>query len=104
MATEKAVATKGTEKVSYEEFFRKAIPALRNPEYKGCHAVYSGLNGAFAAYYGKDVNVREVTDKLVAEKKILRRPVKGGVIFYLPEDVKASTATADTALAKMGLK
>lgn len=93
-------APKQEEKLSYEEFFRKAIVALRSPNYKGAHAVYSGLNGAFKAYY-PGVDIRKVSDKLVAEKKILRRPVKGGVIFYLPEDVKANTASADAALSKI---
>ncbi len=35
------------EKLSYEEFVRKAIVSLWKEGYKGIHSVYSGFNNAF---------------------------------------------------------
>jgi len=37
------------------------------------------------------------------EGKIVVRPVKGGVMLYLPEEVASSRDSADEALKKMGL-
>ena len=37
------------------------------------------------------------------EGKIVIRPVKGGVMLYLPEEAPASRDSADEALKKMGL-
>lgn len=45
----------------------------------------------------------EVTNKLAQEGKIVIRPVKGGVMLYLPEEAPASRVVADEALKKMGL-
>jgi len=89
------------EKLSYEEFIRQAILKLRAGNYKGIHSVYSGFNEAFRKYYD-GVNPVEVTNRLAKEKKITIRPVKGGVMLYLPEDAP-QTARADQALKKMGL-
>ncbi len=89
------------EKLSYEEFIRQAILKLRAGNYKGIHSVYSGFNEAFRKYYD-GVNPVEVTNRLAKEKKITIRPVKGGVMLYLPEDAP-HTARADQALKKMGL-
>ena len=89
------------EKLSYEEFIRQAILKLRTGNYKGIHSVYSGFNEAFRKYYD-GVNPVEVTNRLAKEKKITIRPVKGGVMLYLPEDAP-QTARADQALKKMGL-
>jgi len=89
------------EKLSYEEFIRQAILKLRAGNYKGIHSVYSGFNEAFRKYYD-GVNPVEVTNRLAKEKKITIRPVKGGVMLYLPEDAPQATR-ADQALKKMGL-
>lgn len=89
------------EKLSYEKFIRQAILKLRTGNYKGIHSVYSGFNEAFRKYYD-GVNPVEITNRLAKEKKITIRPVKGGVMLYLPEDAP-QTARADQALKKMGL-
>jgi hypothetical protein len=90
-----------TEKLSYEEFVKKAILKLRTGDYKGIHTVYSGFNEAFRKYFN-EANPVEITTQLAQEKKIVIRPVKGGVMLYLPEDVP-QTSKADQVLKKMGL-
>lgn len=70
--------------VSEEEFVRRAIKRLRKPPYKGIHSVFSGFNQAFKEHFGK--NPVEVTIKLAEEGKIVTRPVRGGVMIYLPDD------------------
>lgn len=70
-----------------EEFVHRAIKKLRG-KYKGIHSVYSGFNQAFRRYYG--TNPIEVTQSLAKEGKISIRPVKGGVMLYLPEDTPNS--------------
>lgn len=75
-------------KLSEEEFVRKAIKKLRG-NYKGIHSVYSGFNNAFQEYFG--TNPVATTQRLAKEGKIVIRPVKGGVILYLPEDVPNRT-------------
>ena len=89
------------EKLSYEEFVKKAIVSLRKDGYKGIHTVYSGFNEAFKKYYGEDPI--KVTNQLAQEGKIVIRPVKGGVMLYLPEDAPAVKGQGDEALKKMGL-
>ena len=91
-----------SEKLSYEEFVKKAIVSLRKEGYKGIHSVYSGFNNAFKKYFDGE-NPVEVTNKLAEEGKIVIRPVKGGVMLYMPEDAPASRDSADEALKKMGL-
>jgi hypothetical protein len=91
-----------SEKLSYEEFIKKAIVSLRKDGYKGIHSVYSGFNAAFKKYFNGEDPV-SVTNKLAKEGKIIIRPVKGGVMFYLPEDSPASRDIGDEALKKMGL-
>ena|SRR3989304_10585928 len=70
--------------VSEEEFILRAIKRLRKPPYRGIHSVYSGFNQAFKEHFGK--NPVEVTIKLAGEGKIVTRPVRGGVMIYLPDD------------------
>lgn len=70
--------------VSEEEFILRAIKRLRKPPYRGIHSVYSGFNQAFKEHFGK--NPVEVTIKLAEEGKIVTRPVRGGVMIYLPDD------------------
>jgi hypothetical protein len=90
------------EKLSYEEFIRKAIVSLRKEGYKGIHTVYSGFNEAFKKYFDNE-NPIEVTNKLASESKIVIRPVKGGVMLYLPEDAPVAKTRGEDALGKMGL-
>jgi hypothetical protein len=86
------------QKLSEYEFIVRAIKKLRKPPYKGIHTVYSGFNQAFREYFNKDPV--EVTTKLVGEGKIVTRPVKGGVILYLPEDAPVSKGSK-SALEKI---
>jgi hypothetical protein len=90
------------EKLSYEEFVKKAIVSLRKDGYKGIHSVYSGFNEAFKKYFNGE-NPVDVTNRLAQEGKIVIRPVKGGVMLYLPEDAPRPMDAADEALRKMGL-
>ena len=83
-------------KLSEEEFVVRAIEKLRKPPYKGIHTVYSGFNQAVKEYFG--TNPVEVTQKLAREGKIITRPVKGGVMLYLPQDAPAA---GGDALAKI---
>ena len=91
-----------SEKLNHEEFVKKAIVSLRKEGYKGIHSVYSGFNEAFKKYFPGE-NPVEVTNGLAQEGKIVIRPVKGGVMFYLLEDAPSSKSSADEALKKMGL-
>jgi len=91
-----------SEKLSHEEFVRKAIVSLRKEGYKGIHTVYSGFNNAFKKYFEGE-NPVEATNKLAHEGKVIIRPVKGGVMLYLPEEAPASQNLGDDALRKMGL-
>ena len=78
------------EKISEYEFVVKAIKRLKKPPYKGIHSVYSGFNQAFKKYFNK--NPVEVTNQFANEGKISIRPVKGGVMLYLPEDASSSAS------------
>ncbi len=91
------------EKLNHEEFVKKAIVSLRKDGYKGIHSVYSGFNEAFKKYFPGE-NPVEVTNGLAQQGKIVIRPVKGGVMFYLPEDAPSPKSSADEALKKMGLE
>ncbi len=90
------------EKLSHEEFVKKAITSLRKEGFKGIHTVYSGFNEAFKKYFEGE-NPIEATNKLAQEGKIVIRPVKGGVMLYLPEEAPAGKSSADEALKKMGI-
>ena len=89
------------EKLTHEAFIRKAVVSLRKEGFKGIHTVYSGFNEAFKKYFSGDDPV-EVTNALAREGKITIRPVKGGVMLYLPEDAPGAS-NADQTLKKMGL-
>ncbi|MBI5213271.1 MAG: hypothetical protein HY957_07865 [Nitrospirae bacterium] len=91
-----------SEKLSSEEFVKKAIVSLRKEGYKGIHTVYSGFNDAFKKYFEGEDPIKTTT-QLAAEGKIVIRPVKGGVMLYLPEEAPASRARGEDALEKMGL-
>ncbi len=90
-----------SKKISPEEFVRLAIAKLRNEPYKGIHSVYSGFNEAFKKYFAGDDPIR-LTNQLAEDGKIALRPVKGGVVLYLPED-GPKTSRGEEALKKMGL-
>lgn len=90
------------EKLSQEEFIKKAIVSLRKDGYKGIHTVYSGFNTAFKKYFDGGDPVA-ATNKLAAEGKIVIRPVKGGVMLYLPDEAPATPDIGKDALKKMGL-
>lgn len=89
-------------KIPPEEFVRLAIERLRSEPYKGIHSVYSGFNEAFKKYYGGRDPV-EFTNALAGDGKIVIRPMKGGVVLYLPEEAPEIKSRADEALKKMGL-
>jgi hypothetical protein len=91
------------ERMSHEEFVKKAVVSLRKEGYKGIHSVYSGFNSAFKKYFEGE-NPVDVTNRLAMEGKIIIRPVKGGVMLYLPEEAPASRDTGDEALKKMGIE
>lgn len=88
-------------KITPEEFVRLAIAKLRSEPYKGIHSVYSGFNEAFKKYFAGDDPIR-LTNQLAEDGKIALRPVKGGVVLYLPED-GPKTSRGEDALMKMGL-
>ena len=91
------------EKLNQEEFVKKAIVSLRKEGFKGIHTVFSGFNDAFKKYYGGD-NPVEATNRLAKDGKIVLRPVKGGVMLYLPENAPAGPGrSAEETLKKMGL-
>jgi hypothetical protein len=70
--------------ISEEEFVSRAIRRLRKPPYRGIHSVYSGFNQAFKEHFGK--NPVETTQRLAGEGKIAIRPVRGGMMLYLPDE------------------
>jgi hypothetical protein len=87
------------EKIGEEEFVIRAIQRLRKPPYKGIHSVYSGFNRAFKDHFGK--NPVEVTKKMADEGKIAIRPVKGGVMLYVPSEApKAQESVLEKILAE----
>ncbi|TAN40619.1 MAG: hypothetical protein EPN22_17220 [Nitrospirae bacterium] len=88
--------------ISPEEFIKKAIVTLRKGNYKGIHTVYSGFNEAFKKRFEGQDPIK-VTTALANEKKIVIRPVKGGVMLYLPEEAPQLTSRGDDALQKMGI-
>jgi hypothetical protein len=90
-----------SKKISPEEFVRLAIAKLRNEPYKGIHSVYSGFNEAFKKYFAGDDPI-QLTNRMAEDGKIALRPVKGGVVLYLPED-GPKTSRGEEALKKMGL-
>jgi hypothetical protein len=88
-------------KLSPEEFVKLAIGRLRLENYKGIHSIYSGFNEAFKTYFD-GANPIEATGELARTGKIMLRPVKGGVMLYLPGEGPEMNR-GDMALKKMGL-
>ena len=89
------------EKLTQAEFVKKAIVTLRKEPYKGIHTIYSGFNDAFRSYFNDDPI--KWTNQLASEGVIVTRPVRGGVMIYLPEDAPAGRTSAKDTLKKMGL-
>jgi hypothetical protein len=89
------------EKLTQAEFIKKAIVSLRKEPYKGIHTIYSGFNEAFRTYFDDDPI--KWTTQLSKEGVIVIRPVKGGVMLYLPEDAPAGRTSGKDVLKKMGL-
>ncbi len=91
------------EKLNHEEFVKKAIVSLRREGFKGIHTVYSGFNDAFKKYYEGE-NPIEATNRLAKDGKIALRPVKGGMMLYLPDNApKGAGKSTEETLKKMGL-
>ncbi len=88
-------------RLSPEEFVRLAIERLRLQNYRGIHSVFSGFNEAFKTYFD-GANPIDATGELAKAGKITLRPVKGGVMLYLPGD-GPQISRGDMALTKMGL-
>jgi hypothetical protein len=88
-------------KLGPEEFVKLAIARLRLENYKGIHSIYSGFNEAFKSYFD-GANPIDATGELAKQGKINLRPVKGGVMLYLPGD-GPEMSRGDMALKKMGL-
>jgi hypothetical protein len=88
------------EKLTQAEFVKKAIVTLRKEPYKGIHSIYSGFNEAFRAYFNDDPI--KWTNQLANDGVIVVRPVKGGVMLYLPEEAP-ERSTGKDVLKKMGL-
>jgi len=80
-------------KLTELEFIIRAIRRLRKPPYKGIHSVYSGFNKAFKDYF--NANPVEATTRLAQEGKIVTRPVKGGVMLYIPEEAPVTRGSED---------
>jgi hypothetical protein len=88
-------------KLSPEEFVRLAVTSLRLERFKGIHSVFSGFNEAFKTYFD-GANPIEATGELARAGKISLRPVKGGVMIYLPGE-GPELSRGEMALQKMGL-
>lgn len=88
-------------RLSHEDFFKKAILRLRDiSKSRGIHSVFSGFNQAFREYFDEDPV--KVTQDLASKGKIEIRPVKRGVMIYLPGEAPRSRAeTGKAALAKI---
>lgn len=88
-------------RLTQEEFVKLAVARLRLENYKGIHTVFSGFNDAFKTYF-EGANPIDATGELARLGKIVLRPVKGGVMLYLPGE-GPEMSRGDMALKKMGL-
>lgn len=88
-------------KLSEEEFVKLAVSSLRRENFRGIHTIYSGFNEAFKLYFG-GANPIEATDRLAQEGRIVLRPVKGGMMIFLPGD-GPELSRGEEALRRMGL-
>ena len=84
------------------EFTKRAIRKLRKRPYNGIHTVYSGFNQAFREYFDKDPV--EATNQLAEQGLLEIKPVKGGVMIYIPDDKpyqSPKTGKTSSALKKI---
>ena len=65
-----------SEKLSHEEFVKKAIVSLRKEGFKGIHTVYSGFNNAFKKYF----------DGLAEQQVDFTYRVKEMALFYYTDE------------------
>jgi len=87
-------------KYSYLEYAIMAITKLRTDKSKGIHVVYSGFNDSFRLYFNEEP--REIMDKLIKEGSIESKPVKGGIMIYLPgESPKSYSKDPSETLKKI---
>lgn len=86
-------------KLSREDFIKQAIIKLRDTsKSRGIHTIYSGFNSAFREYFGEDPIA--ATQQLAQLGKIDLKPVKGGVMIYLPgEGPMAKSTSGKSALS-----
>ena len=90
-------------KLSVDEFVYLAIIRLRMGDYKAIHTVYSGFNAAFREYFAEEgFDPIEEVNRMVEEAKLIRRPVKGGVLISNDPNFQG-TSTVAAALKKMGV-
>jgi hypothetical protein len=89
------------EKLSFEEFVKKANANLRKEGYKGIHTVYSGSNESFKKYSAGE-NPIEATAALAKEGKVVISPAKDGAMLCPPEEAPGA-GSAEETLKKMGL-
>ena len=95
------MTAKKENELNHEEFFKVGILRLRDiSKSRGIHSVYSGFNQAFREYFDEDPI--ETTQILTKENKIEIRPVRGGVMIYLPGDAPGQRVDAGKkALSKI---
>ncbi len=88
-------------RLNREEFFKMAVLRLRDKSKSlGIHSVFSGFNQAFREYFGEDPV--QVTQEFASAGKIEIRPVKRGVMIYLPGEAPQSrTELGRVALARI---
>ena len=77
-----------SENISKDDFVIRAIKNLRKEPYRGIHSVYSGFNQAFRQEFGEEPI--PTTTRMEKEGKITIRPVRGGVMLYLPGEAPES--------------
>jgi len=76
-------------KLGHEEFVTRAILNLRDiSKSRGIHCVFSGFNAAFRQYFRDDPV--DAVKQLAKDGKIEIRPVRKGVMIYLPGEAPAS--------------
>lgn len=89
-----------SQKISYEEFFRKAILNLRDlSKSRGIHSVFSGFNQAFREYYNEDPI--SVTQEIARQGKIEILPSKRGIMIYLPGEAPKPPIESQKILSKI---
>ena len=79
------MAPKSTNGTALEQFVYACIAHVKSTtKYKGIHTVFGGLNVAIKRKFG--VEPIPALQAMVDQGKLALRPVKGGVLLYLPQD------------------